>query len=147
LTTRFKHSGLQNARVTKLPRLSSTFHCDAASPVFHHRAFDGADHTLNVRLQASGPSIRVVRVDKIAQSTVGEGNAAITECVGQGFWDQEAPGKACLSVIQKHYWKLKLGMVAMFTAILAAVIGLLMNARSVEILAQRLLMQLCWWCS
>jgi hypothetical protein len=30
----------------------------------------------------------MARVDKIVQSTVGEGNAA----VGQGFWDQEAPG-------------------------------------------------------
>ena len=40
---------------------------------------------------------------------------------------------ACLSVIQKRYWKLKLGMVAMFTAIFTAVIGLLPYARRAEI--------------
>jgi len=39
---------------------------------------------------------------------------------------------ACLSVIQKRYWKLRLGMVAMFTAIFAAVIDLLTNARRAE---------------
>ena len=39
---------------------------------------------------------------------------------------------ACLSVIQKHYWKLRLGIVAKFTAIFAAVIGLL-NVRRAEI--------------
>jgi hypothetical protein len=111
----------------------SYVHCDAASLVFHHRAFDGADYTLNVRIQASGPGIRAAQVDKIAQSTVGEGNAVVTACVGQGFRDQEAPGKACLSVIQKRYWKLTLGMVAMFTAIFAAVIDLLTNARRAEI--------------
>jgi len=30
------------------------------------------------------------------QSTIGEGNAAVTACVGQGFWDQEAPGNSLL---------------------------------------------------
>jgi hypothetical protein len=95
--------------------------------------FDGADHTLNVRLQASGPGIRAAQVDKIVQSTVGEGNAAVTACVGQGFWDQEAPGNGLLVGYPKHYWKLRLGMVAMFTAIFAAVIGLLTNARRAEI--------------
>jgi hypothetical protein len=36
---------------------------------------------------------------------------------------------ACLSVIQKHYWKLRLGMVTMFTAIFTIIIGLLTNVR------------------
>ena len=40
---------------------------------------------------------------------------------------------ACLSVIQKHYWKLRLGLVAMFMAIFAAVIGHLTNARRADI--------------
>jgi hypothetical protein len=87
----------------------SYVHCDAASLVFHHRAFDGADYALNVRIQASGPGIRAAQVDKIAQSTVEEGNAVVTACVGQGFRDREAPGNGLLVSYPKALLEVEAG--------------------------------------
>jgi hypothetical protein len=40
---------------------------------------------------------------------------------------------ACLSLISNRSWKLRLGMVALFTLLFAVVVGLLTNARRAEI--------------
>jgi len=109
------------------------FHSDAASLVFHDCTFNGADHTLNVRLQASGPGIRAAQVDKIAQSTVEEGNAATTVCVGQGFWDQEAPGNGLIVGYPKALLEVEAGNGSHVHGYLWAAIGLLTNARRAKL--------------
>jgi hypothetical protein len=65
-------------------------------------------------------------VDKIAQSTVGEGNAIVTACVGQGFRDQEAPSNGLLVSYPKALLEVEAGN---GSAIFAAVIGLLTIAQ------------------
>lgn len=42
---------------------------------------------------------------------------------------------ACLSLLNNYSWKLRLGIVAMFTSLFGVIIGLLTNARRVEIFA------------
>jgi len=42
---------------------------------------------------------------------------------------------ACLSILNDKGWKLRLGMVAVFTSFFAGIIGLLTNAKSSEIFA------------